>query len=197
MAVIPPCGCGYSAGGTSAPRGAAASAGQTAGAETVELDPVTGDLEAGPGRHAGVEPAVHRLGEVEDPSAPLAGEVMVAVDAAVEAEAPPLPDLGEEPLVREEAEVPVDGPEAHAGQKPADLGMHPLGGRMGVRAPHHAENEPARRGQPHAAPGEVPAKRGVTDAAPIGAAPRRPWGPCRAPTPASAGPGSSRARVSD
>jgi hypothetical protein len=74
--------------------------------------------------------------------------------------------------------------------------VHPFRRRMGVRAPHHAENESARRRQPHAAPGEVPAERGVTDAVPIGATRRRLACPSRASAPASAGPGSSRARVS-
>jgi hypothetical protein len=152
--------------GESAPDGGAALAGQAAGAQTVELDAVVRDPEARSRGHARLEPRVDRLGQIEDPPAGRTREVMVTVHAGVEADARALMDLGQEPLLGEEPQVPVDGAEAHPGQMAPHGRVHPLGRGMALRLPHDGKDQAARRRQAHPAPGEVRPERRVPQPAP-------------------------------
>lgn len=120
-------------------------------AATVELDAMVRDLEPGPGGRLPIDGWVRRSGQVVNPGAVQAGEMMMHSRVAVEPRQTrrPVPASGgaeqlpDEPFLDQEPEVPVHGAEAHPGEPTADLPMHPLGVRVEVGALDHFQDEPA------------------------------------------------------
>ena len=116
-----------------------------------ELDAVMRDAEPAEGRHATHEGARVRFGErrvqVRDAPARQAGEVMMISRVPVEAGVG-TGQLLDEPLRDEQAQIPVHGAEADAGQPPPDHPMDNLGSRMRVGAVHDFEDNAPRARHP-------------------------------------------------
>jgi len=101
------------------------------------------DLESSAGSQAGLDPPVDRLVEIKDLAAGEAAKLEIALKLRVKAGKVALRQLCQQPLLDEELQVPIDRPEADAGNPLLDLSMHPVGRRMAVRAADHLEDHPA------------------------------------------------------
>jgi hypothetical protein len=119
-----------------------------------ELDAMAEHFEAVTRRDLAIERVVDRFRQVEDSVAPDAREMMVLRHIAVEPAPARAGPLDHQPRLDEEAQVPVDGCQAHPGHPAAHAPEDPLRRRVQVRRPDTLEDEPARVCGP-----EAPAQR--------------------------------------
>jgi hypothetical protein len=122
---------------------------------------VVRNLEAGACPYTGVEPIVHRLVEVEDALTYRAREVVVTLHPRFEANTGPLLDLGEESVTGEQTKVTIHSGQTYMRKVLAHLHVHPLCGRVAVRAPDDGQDEPPLLGEPHPALSEICSERGI------------------------------------
>src|ERR1039457_2061156 len=81
--------------------------------------------------------------EVDEQSAPLADEMVVRGEIRVEPRHPSAHPRAKASFGHQDLQIPVDGPERHAGHRAPNALVHPLRSRMGAGARHGLVHESA------------------------------------------------------